>query len=142
MISIAPRARKANFETFESSTANSKYLRITADMMRSKAWAELDAYDISAYLYFKQKYHVKSNGDTNVKDISLTYEEMESVMSWGRFKKSIDKLLQVGLIDIIKHRPQTRAPTIYGLSSRWHKYGQEAFVIRHRPTLKRQKVEQ
>ncbi len=62
-------------------------------------------------------------------------------MSWDRFKKSIDKLLQVGLIDIVKHRPQNRKATIYGLSSRWHKYGQEDFVKRQRPTLKRKKPE-
>ncbi len=136
-----PRKRKANFEPFESRTANSKYLRITADMLKSKAWQELDPYDITAYMYFKDKYHVKSNGDSNVKDISLTYEEMEPVMSWGRFKKSIDSLLRVGLIDIVHHRPQARDATIYGLSSRWHKYGEKGFVKRQRPTIKRQKPE-
>lgn len=139
MSTIAPRARKANFETFESRTANSKYLRITADMLKSKAWAELDAYDITSYLYFKQKYHVKSNGDTNGKDISLTYEEMKSVMCHDRFKKSVDNLLRVGFIDLVKHRPQIRECTIYGLSSRWHKYGQEDFKTHQRVKYTRTK---
>jgi len=108
-------------------------------MLRSKAWQELDAYDITTYIYFKSKYHVKSNGENNSTDISLTYEEMEPVMSWGRFKKSIDALLRVGLIDIIRHSPQTRNATIYGLSSRWHKYGADGFIKRQRPTISRKK---
>jgi len=108
-------------------------------MTRSKAWAELDAYDITAYLCFKSKYYVKSNGENNATDISLTYEEMSPIMSWGRFKKSIDNLLRVGLIDIVRHRPQTRDATIYGLSSRWHKYNEDGFVKRQRPTTSRKK---
>jgi len=108
-------------------------------MLRSKAWAELDAYDVTAYINFKSKYHVKSTGENNSKDISLTYEEMGAVMSWGRFKKSIDNLLRVGLIDIVRHKPQAREATIYGLSVRWHKYGEEDFVIRQRPTTTRKK---
>jgi hypothetical protein len=139
---ISRRARKANFEAFECRTANSKYLRITADMMRSKAWAELDPFDITAYVYFKEKYHVKSTGENNARDISLTYKEMEAVMSWGRYKKSVDNLLRVGLIDLVKHRPHTRDCTIYGLSSRWHKYGQEDVKTHQRVKFSRLKEEE
>ncbi len=135
--------RKANFKPYESRSASGsiKHLRITHNMLNSKAWQQLDPYDITTYLYFKSKYYKKKNGDFNYKNISLTYGEMEPVMSWGRFKKSIDNLLRVGLIDIVRHRPQARDATIYGLSSRWHKYGEKDFVKRQRPTIKRKKPE-
>jgi hypothetical protein len=110
-------------------------------MLNSKAWQELDPYDITAYVYFKSKHTKKKNGDYNSDDISLTYEEMEPLMSWGRFSKSIDNLLRVGLIDIIKHSPHTRDATIYGLSSRWHKYGEEDFKEQKRVKLSRRKQE-
>ena len=133
------KPRKANFEPYESMSANSNYLRITHSMLKSKAWQALDPYDMTAYVYFKSKYTRKKNGDFNNKDISLTYKEMESVMSWQRFSKSIDKLLATGFIDIVRHSPQTRDATIYGLSSRWHKYGEPDFKEVKRAKLKRSK---
>ncbi len=132
--------KKANFKSFESRKVNSKHIRIAEDMMESKAWKELDPYDITAYMNFKRKYYVRSDHTDSSKDISLTYEGMGHLMSPERFKKSIDNLIRVGLIDLEKHKPQTREATIYSLSARWHKFGNEDFVERKRPMLKRKRV--
>jgi hypothetical protein len=131
------KTRKANFEPYESKAENSNYLRITHNMLNSEAWQALDPYDITAYLYFKSKYTRKKNGDYNHSDISLTYKEMEEFMSWGRFSKSIDNLIRVGLIDMVRHSPHTRDATIYGLSSRWHNYKTPEFKEQKRVKLAR-----
>lgn len=132
------KPRQANFKPFESRTANSRYARITLDMMNSKAWSELDPFDITAYLYFKSKYFEKrTDGSDNRKDISLTYDEMRQQMSPDRFKKSIDNLVAYGFIDIIKHSPHTRDATIYALSARWQEYGTDDFKKHNRVKLSR-----
>jgi len=116
-------------------SANSKYVRITKSMITSRAWKELDTFDKVAYMHFKLEY----NG--NKKEVKLPYKDMDGVMSRDRFKKCIDNLLKVGLIDIVHHRPQARDATIYGLSSRWHKFREPDFVKRQRPILSRTKQE-
>ena len=131
------KVRHANFKDFESRSANSRYFRITSDMMNSAAWKELDPYDITTYAYLKSKYYVKKDGTDNVRDISLTYEEMTSLMSQNRFKKSIDKLISVGLIDLEIHNPHTRKATIYSLSKRWHSYKTQGFKPASRPVAAR-----
>jgi len=116
-------------------SANSKYVRVTKSMITSKAWRELDTFDKVAYMHFKLEY----NGTKQ--EVKLPYKDMEGVMSRDRFTKSIDNLLRVGLIDIVHHRPQMRDATIYGMSSRWHKYGEDGFIKRQRPSLKRRRPE-
>lgn len=134
------RKRNANFKPFESRTLNSRYVRITESMLKSKAWKELDPYEHSAYLSFKLKYFERrTDGSDNRKNISLTYEEMKPVMSPDRFKKCIDNLIKYGFIDIVEHRPQTRNATIYGFSDRWHKYGTDDFKEHQRVRLSRRK---
>lgn len=110
-------------------------------MTRSKAWSELDVYDIAVYFQLKAKFHVKSNETNNSRNLSLPYREMEPLMCKERFTKSLDKLIAVGLIDIVDHRPHSRKCSIYGLSSRWHNYGTAEFVEKKRAVLSRpQKV--
>lgn len=139
---MSTKNKKATFKKFESRKANSKYIRITKDMMESEAWAKLDVYDTNAYIHFKSKYYENNRIKTsNEKDISLTYKEMSKAMSSDRYKKSIDNLLEYGFIDIVKHSPQTRDATIYGLSSRWHDYGNGNFKKASRPKLSRKKNE-
>lgn len=131
--------RNANFKSFESRTKNSRYVRITVDMMKSLAWQELDTYDMVAYLCFKSEYYERNNKTDNQKDLSLTYDNMKKAMSPDRFRKCVDNLIRVGLIDIIIHKPQTRDATIYGLSDRWHAYGTSEFKEKERVKFNRRK---
>ncbi len=129
--------RRASFEPFESRSANSRYLRITSDMMRSKAWGELDPFDVTVYVYLKEQYKSYRDGSDNSREIELTYEGMSKIMSPGRFKKSIDNLVEKGFIDLVEHNPHRKRATVYGFSDRWHDYGTEHFKHKARAVLKR-----
>ena len=128
------KPRKANFQPFESRTENSLYARITRDMVNSPAWQALNVYEQVLYLHFKLKWNLKPGGE---KDISFTYEEGLKLMSKRVFTRSIDKLIEVGLIDLNVHRPYSLLCNIYGLSDRWHKYGTPDFIEKARPKRKR-----
>lgn len=119
------------FKPFESKTEGGRHLRITLNMMESKAWSELSSYAIQAYLLIKIKY---SGG--NEDDISLTYKEGMEHMTKRRFTKAIDELIEHGFIVMVKHRQNTRECNIYGLSDMWQKYGTEGFMIVKRPSKK------
>jgi hypothetical protein len=124
------RVRKANFQPFESSSENSPYVRITKNMINSPAWQELNCFEQTLYLHMKFKYNGKPGGE---KDISFTYKEGEKLMSKRVFTRSMDKLIEVGLIDLVKHMPYSSSWNIYGLSDRWHDYGTPEFMIKTRP---------
>jgi len=123
--------RKASyrFKPFEGKTENGRHLRITLNMMESKAWSELSSYAIQAYLLLK----IKFTGD-NQDNLSLTYKEGLQVMTKARFTKAIDELIEYGFIVIVKHRPNTRECNVYGLSDMWQNYETPAFSVEKRPT--------
>ncbi len=125
------KIRKANFEPFESRSKNSKYARITKDMISSEAWQQLDVYARLLYLHIKFKY---SPGKE--KDISFTYKEGQELMSKAKFTKSLDKLIEVGLIDLQEHWRFGKKRNIFALSSRWHMFGTKNFNKQMRPKFK------
>jgi hypothetical protein len=125
-----PRLLQANFEPFESQSKHSPYARIARSMVNSLAWKELNPYEITLYLHLKLKYTGKPGGE---KDISFTYKEGTKLMSKAVFTRSIDKLIEVGLVDLVRHMPYSSSCNIYGLSHRWHKYGTPDFKKKTRP---------
>ena len=125
-----PRSLKANFEPFESQSKHSSYIRIARSMVNSFAWKELNPYEINLYLYLKLKYTGKPG---SAKDISFTYKEGTKLMSKPVFTRSMDKLIEVGLVDLVRHMPYSSSCNIYGLSDRWHKYGTPDFIRKTRP---------
>ncbi len=128
------RIRKANFHSFESRSENSPYARITKNMVNSLAWQELNCYEQTLYLHMKLKYNGKPGSQH---DICFTYAEGQKLMSKKTFTRSMDKLIEVGLIDLVTHRPFSVACNIYGLSSRWHNFGTNDFKIVSRPIFNR-----
>ena len=128
------RIRKANFNSFESRSENSPYARITKNMVTSQAWQQLNCYEQTLYLHMKLKYNGKPGSE---RDISFTYAEGQKLMSKKTFTRSMDKLIEVGLIDLVTHRPFSAACNIYGLSRRWHNYGTNDFKIMSRPKFNR-----
>jgi len=103
-------------------------------MLASEAWQALSVYEWTLYMEIKRKF----NG-SNEKNLSLTYREGKALMSKYRFTRAIDRLIEVGLIDLIEHRPQSRRATIYGLSVRWQYFGTEYFERQTRVTSKQYK---
>lgn len=104
-------------------------------MLMSEAWQALSVYEWVLYIEFKRKFI----GYSSEKNLSLTYREGKALMSKYRFTKAIDRLIEVGLIDLIEHRPQSRRATIYGLSVRWQYFGTEYFERQTRVKSKQYK---
>jgi hypothetical protein len=124
------RSRKANFHSFESRSENSPYARITRNMVNSPAWQELNPYEQTLYLHMKLKYNGKPGSENN---ISFTYKEGTMLMSKPVFTRSMDKLIEVGLVDLFRHMPYSKLSNIYGFSDRWHEYGTPDFKEKLRP---------
>ena len=73
---------------------------------------------------------------TNNGEIQFSYIEAEEKhgISDGRFKRAIDDLIRVGLIDITKTGLGLKQEkSFYAISNRWEKYGTDAFIVKKRP---------
>lgn len=123
------RIRKPNFKSFESRSANSKHARITKDMVSSLAWETLDVYGQILYLNLKMRYTGKPGDERNIR---FPYKEGLAIMSKRKFTESMDRLIEVGLVDLVEHRPFSALCNVYGLSDRWHHYGTPGFVKKAR----------
>lgn len=126
------RTKKPNYQAFESRTSRSKFARISRDMINSPAWQSLDIYAQVLYLHLKMRYIPGKE-----REIRFPYQEGLKLMSNRTFIRSIDKLIEAGLIDLVEHRPFGAAYNIYGLSARWHHYGTPNFIKKTRPRFKR-----
>jgi hypothetical protein len=76
---------------------------------------------------------------TNNGEIQFTYDE--ALNDWGvsedRFKRAIDELVRVGLIDITKSGfGLKKDKSLYAISDRWEKYGTDEFTYMERPKRK------
>ena len=76
------------------------------------------------------------NGNDTSQFITFSHAEGQELMSKNRFIKAIDNLIELGFITLIRHLPQSKQITIYGLSDRWQNYGQENFKTETRPKWK------
>ena len=124
---------------------------ISKKLMKSDAWRALKtpaAYQV--YMIFmtkckpqrvqarpmsrEKKWIISNNGE-----IQFTYNE--ALDKWGikegKFKKAIDELMRVGLIDIIHSgNGLHKDVTLYAISNRWEKLGTDEFVIKKRQKRK------
>ena len=64
----------------------------------------------------------------NRRHIILTYKEVIKIMNIRTFIKCRNKLIENGLIDIVKRGGFYNQPAIYGLSDRWKQFGTKDFV--------------
>jgi len=81
-------------------------------------------------------YIIANNGE-----IQFTYDEAGEKygISEGRFKRAIDELVRVGLIDIAKTGLGLQQDvSLYAISNRWEKFGTDEFVVQKRPKRKQQ----
>ena len=121
-----------DFKPCESTSKKpKKYLRLTDNMMNSKAWGELSCYAITLYLNIKLKYNF-----TNENNLSFTYTEGEKIMSKKTFTKAMDNLINNGFIYIVKQGVLNEC-SIYGLCKEWQYFGTNAFDVK--PRVKRVK---
>src|SRR4051794_18519198 len=97
-------------------SANNHHMRITEDMMTSKAWSELTLYAEVVFFHMKMKYN--GHNDNN---ISFTLREATKIMHKNTFNKAIDQLVALGFIRIVKLQWTIRKPNIYGFSDEWQR---------------------
>lgn len=121
------------FKPFEkASIPDNRHVRISMNMMESKAWKELTAHSVLLYLHMKTKY--TGNNEDN---IMFKQEEGEKLMARNTFTKSIDQLIDLGFIRLVEHHVHTRFANIYGFHNMWQYYGSDKFNIKSRTKIKR-----
>lgn len=112
------------FKPCESVSKKPKhYIRITDNMMDSKAWEGLSCQAIVIYMNIKKKYNF-----TNENNLSFTYKEGLEIMNKRTFTKSIDNLIDNGFIYIVR-QGLLKQCSIYGLSDNWQYFGTSAFKV-------------
>jgi hypothetical protein len=124
---VAKRKAKKDygFKPFEKEpNPDNSHIRLTLNMMHSKAWKELTAHSKDLYIEMKAKYTGK-----NENDISYTYTEGEQIMNKKTFTKSMDQLIENGFIKVIRQSWTTRECNIYGFHTMWQQYGRPTFKI-------------
>lgn len=132
---MARRKKKDyGFKPFEKEplSADNHHIRITRNMMNSKAWQELSVHSKVLYMEMKSKYT-----GTNQDDISLTYSEGQKLMNKLTFTKSLDQLIELGFIKLVRQSWTTRECNIYGFHTMWQLYGTKNFIVK--PRVKRAK---
>lgn len=96
---------------------------IEHNIINSEAWKGLKAH--TKWLYFE--YKLRWYGD-NTRNIIFTYIEANKIMSIATFINDRKLLIERGFIDVIRRGGLEKLPMIYGLSSRWKKYGTKDFI--------------
>ena len=116
---------------------------IPIELIRSRAFSKLSGKATNVLIYFYTKRVMKpipgfKAGErkkewaiTNNGKITFFYSEAKKTysISRGAFCNAIDKLVEVGFIDIV--RPgigAAKIETLYSISDRWKKYGTDEFV--------------
>jgi len=101
---------------------------------------------MKVYLIFRAKsfwkedrkkgiWYISNNGE-----IEFTYREAESYgITRPRFKRALAELVQKGLLDIVRPGlPNQKLKTLYAISGRWRKWGQDDFQaaqMKKRPAM-------
>lgn len=99
------------------------FTAIELNLANSEAFKSLSIYTKWLYMEFKLRFY----GD-NRRHIILTYKEVIKIMNIRTFIKCRNKLIENGLIDIVKRGGFYNQPAIYGLSDRWKQFGTKDFV--------------
>lgn len=126
-----PRKKTSEFESYESKKKTDRHARITRSMIDSDAWRELGVHEVAVYLMLKNMHFKKTQHgaviDDNRRRLIITFKEAREClkMSGKRFKKAIDKLESVGLIEVVQRSRNMKHANIYGLSDKWHNYKAE-----------------
>ena len=101
---------------------NGSFTLLEHSLTNSEAFKNLNPNTKWLYVEFKLRFH----GD-NRKHIIFTYREGIKIMTNRTFIKCRNKLIENGLIDVIKRGGFYHESTIYGLSDRWRKFGTKDF---------------
>ena len=83
------------------------FISIPKDIFKSAAYGDLDVHAQATYTYLRSKYierkHKNGTRTGNAEDISLTFEEMESVMSRSKLNDCFKSIWGHGLLEWVRH---------------------------------------
>lgn len=102
-----------------------QFVQLPYAMIRSQAWGNLSGNAVKVYLRLRLKF----NG-SNPHDLSLTYNEMKGILSPATTRKCFIELVETGFIDLVRQGGLHKQCNIFGLSSRWQRYGTQEFEHR------------
>jgi outer membrane receptor for ferric coprogen and ferric-rhodotorulic acid len=112
------KKKNTNFRLFEGRKANDRHVRITQDMITSKAWTSLKATSVKLYISLKLRYT-----GTVQNEIEFPHTEVEKIgISKDCVKKCFDDLIKCGFIECVHNGRFDRTPNKYKLSSVWQEY--------------------
>ncbi len=92
-----------------------RFVPLTYELIDSPAWNDLPPTDKVIYIQIYRQF----NGH-NEQNLKLPYSQMD--FSPATISKSIRRLIDVGLINLIKQGGLFKNCSIYGLSTRWKIY--------------------
>ena len=107
----------------ERNEFDGQFAGVEFKLMESEAFKNLSIHTKWLYVVFRHKFY-----GGNRRNIILTYKEVKEEMAINTFIKSRNKLIENGIIDVIKRGGLEKQPMIYGLSNRWKKYGTKDFI--------------
>lgn len=106
-----------NFKPFEGAHKNDRHIRITENMMTSKAWLDLSIHARFLYMEFKRCYNF-----VNDQAIKFSFKYGRKLMDPKAFSAALDSLIDHGFIQVIYNGHAHRRPNIYGLSADWQRW--------------------
>lgn len=115
------------FERFESAKKTGTFVRLTDNMLKSAAWANLTLRQQGLYLYCKAKYkHQKPVGgvivEADIKNFIIARDEILRLYgSPSTFAKDRDALIENGFIVCVENGRTSWTPNVYAFTDGWHK---------------------
>lgn len=121
----------------------SKVTFVEKEVLRSKAFKELPGTAIQVLMWFYLKRKLKNMGSKgkekwiiiNNGEIVFSYADAEKKygLTRTRFSRALNKLIELGFIDIAHHGGGMMGDcTLYAISERWRKYGTDQFIPQFR----------
>ncbi len=115
------------------------------ELLKSKSYKSISAGAIHVYSHFMMKRKMNKIGHSgkarwaqiNNGELVFTYSEAERELGMPRstFMNCLDRLIEVGLIDIAHSGSGGKKGdvSLYAISQRWRKYGTNEFIEKQRP---------
>lgn len=88
--------------------APSPFVMIRIDMLRSKEWRSLSNSAKIVYIYLRAKFNYKT-----FSEVTLTYSEMNDLMSSATMSKALKDLIKFEWIEVAQHGGLIKGATTY-----------------------------
>ena len=112
---------------------------ITDQILFSKAWLSLGGKAPQVYMLFRYRVQTEKvkygpdkgkHREKNTQELTFTYKQaVECGLTQNTFLAALDALIAKGFLDVVSYGGGLEhRKTVYGLSDRWRKFGEQEFV--------------